>query len=223
MVLSPGKFGTIHTHSQEGQLARVEAIFSCLCLQKEAPVRVTERPGCYLALLQCGRPAPQQSHPAPNANSKVLRQTFALLKPTIAVSSSESDSSTSLALRILPGIWSFVCEPCYPLLGSLMVLVIFIVKICYWLSTWNSSEQLNTVLLSWSFLAEGGRQVPIICAVECLNSFYSHHLNLDTWSQAIQTILHILRVHSLGGFHQRSLRTGNDIPLELQYGPLKRG
>lgn len=111
VVLSPAKFGTIHTHSQEGQLARVEAIFSCLCLQREAPVRVTERPGCYLALLQCGRPALQQSHPAPNANSKVLRQTFALLKPTIAVSSSDSDSSTSLALGILPGIWSFVSEP----------------------------------------------------------------------------------------------------------------
>lgn len=114
VVLSPAKVDTIHTHSQEGPLARVEAIFSCLCLQREAPVRVTERPGCYFALLQCGRPAPQQSHPAPNANSKVLRQTYALLKPTIAMSSSDLDSSTSLALRIWPGIWSFVCEPSFP-------------------------------------------------------------------------------------------------------------
>lgn len=163
VVLSPGKFGTVHTHSQEGHLEDGSGRHLQLSLLEEGGscyVRVTERTGCYLALLQCGRPAPQQSHPATNANSKLLRQTHALLKLTIAMSSSDSfsDSSASLSLRILHGTRSFVCKPLLTSPWQSHEVIIFTVKICYWQATWNSSlEQLNTVPLAWSLLKVSDR------------------------------------------------------------------
>lgn len=82
-----------------------------------------------------------------------------------------------------------------------------------WYDHFHSENLLLTIYLESFFgaiepcppcwvLAEGGRQVLIICAVECLNSFDTHHLNLDIRNQAIQRALYILRVHGLEGFHQ---------------------